>query len=79
MRKACKLLNVGVTRLESEIVKEPFFEHVISAAAEKIAFRYLAGLIHRCTDGSGGKMITEEVRWPPSSKQYRTCRPQRSS
>lgn len=62
MRKACKLLNVGVTRLESEVVKEPFFDHVIGAAAEKIAFRYLTGLIHRCTDGSGGKMISEEVR-----------------
>lgn len=61
MRKACKLLNVGVTRLESEIVKEPFFDHVIGAAAEKIAFRYLAGLIHRCTEGFGGKMISEEV------------------
>eukprot|EP00752_Nemacystus_decipiens_P011328 g10066.t1 len=60
MRKACKLLNVGVTRLEKEIVKEPFFDHVIGAAAEKIAFRYLAGLMHRCTDGSSGKMISGE-------------------
>lgn len=62
MRKACKLLNVGVTRLESEIVKEPFFEHVVGAATEKIAFRYLSGFMHRCTDQSGGKMITDEVR-----------------
>ncbi|CAM9206033.1 unnamed protein product, partial [Scytosiphon promiscuus] len=60
MRKACKLLNMGVDRLENEVVKEPFFHHVISAATEKIAFRYLAGLIHRCTDQSGGKMMTEE-------------------
>lgn len=62
MRKACKLLNLGVTRLEGEVVKEPFFEHVVGAAAEKIAFRYLSGLMHRCTDQSGGKMITDEVR-----------------
>lgn len=62
MRKACKLLNVGVTRLEGEIVREPFFEHVVGAAVEKIAFRYLSGLMHRCTDQSGGKMITDEVR-----------------
>lgn len=61
MRKACKLLNVGVDRLENEVVKEPFFDHVISAATEKIAFRYLTGLIQRCTDQSGGKMMTEEV------------------
>lgn len=61
MRKACKLLHVGVDRLESEVVKKPFFDHVISAATEKIAFRYLAGLVHRCTDQSGGKMMTEEV------------------
>lgn len=79
MRKACKLLNVGVTRLESEIVQEPFFDHVIGAAAEKIAFRYLAGLIHRCTEGSGGKMISEEVgaractarKWPREQDNYR--------
>lgn len=63
MRKACKLLNVGIARLESQTVKEPFFDHVIGAATEKIAFRYLAGLVHRCKDHqSGGKMITEEVR-----------------
>lgn len=67
MRKACKLLNLGVTRLEKDIVKEPFFDHVVGAAAEKIAFRYLTGLIHRCTDGSGGKMISEEVRFELSN------------
>lgn len=61
MRKACKLLNAGIVRLESQTVKEPFFDHVIGAATEKIAFRYLVGLIHRCTDHSGGKMITDEV------------------
>ncbi|CAM9190588.1 unnamed protein product [Ectocarpus sp. 13 AM-2016] len=61
MRKACKLLNVGIARLESQTVKEPFFDHVIGAATEKIAFRYLAGLVHRCKDHqSGGKMMTEE-------------------
>lgn len=62
MRKACKLLNVGIAELETQTVKEPFFDHVIGAAAEKIAFRYLVGLIRRCTDHSGGKMITDEVR-----------------
>lgn len=62
MRKACKLLNVGIAQLESQTVKEPFFDHVIGAATEKIAFRYLAGLIRRCTDQAGGKMMTDEVR-----------------
>ncbi|CAM9454665.1 unnamed protein product [Pylaiella littoralis] len=60
MRKACKLLNVGIAQLESQTVKEPFFDHVIGAATEKIAFRYLAGLIRRCTDQAGGKMMTDE-------------------
>lgn len=61
MRKACKLLVMGVDSLEREIVRDPFFEHVIGAAVEKMAFRYLAGLVRRSTDQSGGKMITEEA------------------
>lgn len=61
MRKACKLMVVGIDCLERETAKEPFFEHVIGAAVEKLSFRYLAGLMYRCTDQSGGKMVTEEV------------------
>ena len=53
---------VGIDRVERETVREPFFEHFIGAAVEKVSFRYLLGLVHRCTDDqSGGKMITEEV------------------
>lgn len=61
MRKACKLLVMGIDRLERETVQQPFFKHVIGAAVEKVSFRYLVGLVHRCTDQSGGKMITDEV------------------
>ena len=62
MRTACKLMVVGITRVERETVREPFFEHFVGAAVEKMAFRYLLGLVHRCTDDqSGGKMITAEV------------------
>lgn len=61
MRKACKLMVVGIDKMEKETMKQPFFAHFIGAAVEKMSFRYLVGLIHRCTDQSGGKMITEEV------------------
>lgn len=62
MRKACKLMVVGIDRVEREVVKEPFFQHIVGAAVEKVSFRYLLGLIHRCTDEqSGGKMITSEA------------------
>lgn len=53
---------VGIDRVEREVVREPFFQHFVGAAVEKMSFRYLLGLVHRCTDDqSGGKMITSEV------------------
>lgn len=61
MRKACKLLVIGVDALKRDVVTAPFFDHVVGAAVEKVSFRYLAGLVLRCTDQSGGKMISEEV------------------
>lgn len=61
MRKACKMLVVGVDTLKRDVVAAPFFDHVVGAAVEKVSFRYLTGLVARCTTQSGSKMISEEV------------------
>lgn len=61
MRKACKMLVVGVDTLKRDVVAAPFFDHVVGAAVEKVSFRYLSGLVARCTTQSGSKMISEEV------------------
>lgn len=60
MRTACKQLNRKMEELEGIIHAEPFFQHVVEAGVEKIAFRYLVGFIHRVTDQSGGKFITAD-------------------
>lgn len=64
MRKACKLMVMGIDQLDREAVKEPFFEHVVGAAVEKMSFRYLVGLMRRCTGQSGTKPVTQEVGAP---------------
>ncbi len=60
MRKACKILCRKTDELEGMVHGDPFFQHCIEAGVEKIAFRYLLNFIHRCTDQSGGKMITKD-------------------
>lgn len=71
MRKACKLMVMGIDKMEKETMKQPFFTHFIGAAVEKVSFRYLVGLVHRCTDQSGGKMITDEVSAVLSLARFR--------
>jgi hypothetical protein len=60
MRRACKLLCRKMDELEGMIHAEPFFQVVVEAGVEKIAFRYVLGFIHRATDQSGGKMVSAE-------------------
>jgi hypothetical protein len=60
MRKACKLLCRKMDELAGMVHADPFFQHVVEAGVEKIAFRYLLGFIHRATDQSGGKMISKD-------------------
>ncbi len=60
MRKACKILCRKMDELEEMVHGDPFFQHCVEAGVEKIAFRYLLNFIHRCTDQSGGKMITKD-------------------
>ncbi|CAM9431718.1 unnamed protein product, partial [Discosporangium mesarthrocarpum] len=62
MRKACKLLCRIMDDVEKIVPTEPFLKHIVGAGVEKIAFRYLVGLVHRATDQSGGKMLTPEAR-----------------
>ncbi|CAM9536665.1 unnamed protein product [Chrysoparadoxa australica] len=60
MRKACKLLCCKMDELEGMIHATPFFQYVVEAGVEKIAFRYLYGFVRRATDQSGGKMVGQE-------------------
>ncbi len=45
--------------VEGMVHGDPFFQHCVEAGVEKIAFRYLLNFIHRCTDQSGGKMLSQ--------------------